>query len=186
MKKLLFLIFGLCGFLFSQYPVYTIDTVRFIRPADTLIYASGDIIADSGGHYKYFSMIKINERSTARGKIVNVTVQMDTANATNTTLKARFFTVSDTTGLWASLPLDNAVFQSKFQMGGGYYQWIGDVIITLGIFGTTDGGSTSSEGTATASLMYYGKVYCVLISTGAFEPKINGLFRVIVGADKQY
>ena len=66
---------------------------------------------------------------------------------------------------------------------------IGDVAVTLTIFGTTAGGATSSEGTATASLPYYlynGKLYCVVIATGIFDPKTNGIFRITVGANKQF
>ena len=143
MKKIL-LIFLFASSAYAQYPSFTVDTVRYIRPADTTVYTSGDIVADSGGHYKYFTFSKIGERAGARGQLTNVTVQMDTANATNTTVKVRLFTVSDTTRLWAALPVDNAVFQSQFQMGAGYYTWIGDVAVTLTIFGTTAGGATAS------------------------------------------
>ena len=190
MKKFIFLIlvFSVCAF--AQYPTFVSDTVRFVRPADTVVYASGDIIADSGSHYKYFTLSNIGSSKTnSRGKITYVTVQMDTANATNTTVKVRFFGVADTTGLWTSLPADNDAIQSKFILSGGSILQFGDVAVTLTIFGTTAGGATSSEGSATATIPFQlpnGVLYCAVISTGAFEPKSNGTFRIIVNADRQY
>lgn len=192
MKKLLLLLLLLLSSVaFSQiglYPQFVTDTVRFVRPADTTVYTAGDIIADSGSHYKYFTFSNIGIRNGSRGKITNVVVQMDTANETNTSLKVRFFSVSDTTGLFAAIASDNGAFQSPFQFGNGSYQWFGDVAVTLTVFGTTAAGATSSEGTATAAIPYYllnGKLYCLLIATGAFEPKRNGVFRVIVQVERQ-
>jgi hypothetical protein len=56
------------------------------------------------------------------------------------------------------------------------------------IFGTTAGGATSSEGSVAVNFPYTllnGKLYCVLLSTGAFEPKDTGSFRIIVQVDRQ-
>lgn len=191
MKKIIFLMLVLCTYASAQiYPTNIIDTVKFTRPADTTIYTAGDIVSDSGSHYKYFTLTRIgNGRTNSHGKLTYVTVQMDTANATNTTVKVRFFAVSDTTGLYGALPVDNAAFQSKFQMGAGYYRWFGDVAVTMTIFGTTAGGATSSEGTATANIPYEllnGNLYAIVLATGAFEPGHNGKFRIIVNADRQF
>lgn len=192
MKKLLLLFILLSSVAFSQiglYPLVVTDTVRFVRPANATAYTAGDVVADSGNHYRYFTFSNIGIRNGSRGKITNVIVQMDTANATNTTVKVRFFSVSDTTGLWASIASDNAAFQSQFQpVSTGNYQWFGDVAVTMAIFGTTGGGATASEGTATAAIPYNllnGKLYCVVLATGAFTPGHNGTFRVIVQVERQ-
>lgn len=194
MKTILFLI---VGFFISQnalgqtyYPTFVTDTTRFARDSNTTAYASGDIIASYLSTTKYFTFSNITSTKTnSRGKITYVTVQMDTANATNTTVKVRFFGLADTTGLWASLPADNAAYQAKFSISGGSVIQFGDVAVTLGIFGTAAGGSTVSEGSATAAIPYQllnGKLYCVVLATGAFTPKAGGLFRVIVNADRQF
>lgn len=191
MKKLFLLFVLLSSVAFSQiglYPLVVTDTVRFVRPANATAYTAGDVVADSGNHYRYFTFSNIGIRAGSRGKITNVIVQMDTANATNTTVKVRFFSVSDTTGLWATIAADNAALQAKFQMGSGNYQLFGDVAVTMGIFGTAAGGSTVSEGNATAAIPYNllnGKLYCIVIATGAFTPGHNGTFRVIVQVDRQ-
>jgi len=191
MKKLFALIVLFSSFAFSQinyYPQIVTDTVRFVRYANATAYTAGDIVADSGSHYRYFTFSQIGTINGSRGKITNVTVQMDTANATNTTVKVRFFSVSDTTGLWAAFPSDNAALQSTFEAGGGKYLLFGDVAVTLAIFGTSGGGATAAEGTATAAIPYTllnGKLYCVVIATGAFTPKHLGTFRVTTQVDRQ-
>ena|SRR3990167_599330 len=192
MKTIIFLTVILSATIFSQsqYPTFVADTIRFVRDSNATTYADGDIITDSTSDNKYFVFSNIGQGKTdSRGKITYVTVQMDTANATNTTVKIRFFAPSgDTTGLWAALPADNAAFQGKFIISGGSILQFGDVAVTLGIFGTTAAGSTVSEGSATAAIPYRlpdGKLYCVVIATGAFTPKSAGIFRIMVYADRQ-
>jgi hypothetical protein len=167
-----------------------IDTLVFVRPSAVDAYAAGDLVADSGDHYRYFSFDNVGSKLGSRGKIITVSAMLDTANATNTTVKVRFFTVSDTTGLWTKFCADNAVFQSFFQTSAGQFIWLGDVAITLTMYGTTDGGATCAEGTATAAIPYRlistnGKLYCAVIATGAFTPKLYGKVRIIVGVERQ-
>jgi hypothetical protein len=195
MKKLIFLILVLAALTTTatsqnQYPSFVIDTVRFVRGADSVVYTSGDMIADSGSHTKYLTFNNVGRTNNSRGKITFVTVQDDSANATNKSVKVRFFDVSDTTGLWAQLPADNAVFQSKFQLGAGYYRWYDDVTVTQTVFGTTAGGATASEGTTKPTIpipfeLLSGKLRAVVIANGAFEPSWNAHYRIIIGVDRQ-
>lgn len=192
MKRLIFLVLTVFGIGFAQqaaYPTFTLDSIRFVRPADTIVYASGDIVADSGAHHKYFTFSNIGGGTTdARGRLTNVTVLMDTAHVSDDTVKVGLFSSSDTTGLWGALPADNAAFQSKFQYGGGKYIWLGNVTVILKSIGTTAGGATTSEGTATCDIRYKlpnGYLYAVVIAAGTFEPKSNGIWKVLVWAEKQ-
>ena len=168
-----------------------VDTSVFVRPSAVTAYTTGDLVADSGDHNRYFSFSNVGNRVGSRGEILTVSVMLDTANATTTTVKIRFFTVSDTTGLWAKFCADNGVFQSFFQSPAGHYVWIGDVAVTLTMYGTTGGGATCAEGTGTADLPYKlldtnGTLYYAVIATGGFTPKLYGKVRVIVGLERDY
>jgi hypothetical protein len=168
-----------------------IDTVLFVRPSAVAAYASGDLVADSGDHCRYFSFLKVGSRAGSRGKILTVSIMADTSNGTTASFKVRFFTASDTTGLWAKFCADNAVFQSFFQTSAGQFIWLGDVSVTLSAYGTVGGGATCAEGTGTADLPYVlidsnGTLYCAIIATGAYTPKLYGRIRVIVGVERDY
>ncbi len=191
MKKIILLVLVVCSIASSQmyYPQFTMDSVRFVRPANATEYTGGDIIADSGSHYKYFTFSNIGEGlANARGIIRNVAVSFDTSDADNDSITVRFFSLSDTTGIWAKFPVDNAAIQSLFQSPAGKYVWLGDVTITPATFGTAAGGSLSTDGISTVDLRYKllnGYLYCVVIAKGTFTPKHLGTVRVFVWADKQ-
>ena len=195
MKKIIFLLFLALLLLPTlassqdKYPTILVDTVMFTRDSNATVYASGDVMASYLSASKYFVFSNIAKATYSRGRIVNVAVMADTANETTASVKVRFFSVTDTTGLWAAIAADNAVFQSKFAIGTGYFTPIGDVAVTLAMFGTTGGGATSAQGFATAALDYVlpnGKLYCIVLATAAYTPKAAGKIRVIVTVERQY
>jgi hypothetical protein len=190
MKKLFVFILFSPLFLFSQYnyPTVVSDTVVFQRFFNVTQYTAGDVVADSLHTYFTFSNIG-GGRNGSRGKITSVTVIADTANATTAAVKVRFFSVSDTTNIQNAIAVDNGVYQSMFQLGNGKYLQIGDVAITLAMYGTSGGGATAAEGSATAALPYTllnSKLYAVVIATAAYTPKKGGKIRIIVTVDRQF
>lgn len=193
MKRIFVLIAFACSLAsaqFNYYPTFVLDSAQLTRPADSVIYTAGDIVAGVGGATKYLTFSLGNTaRLGARGEITSVFVSMDTSNAANTAIKVRFFGLSDTTGLWASLPVDNAVYQSPFSLPGSPFYWLGDTSVVMSTFGTTAGGATSTEGVVRVKFPYVlpnGILYAVLIANGAFEPKISGKVRVRITVDRQY
>ena len=157
-----------------------IDTVRFTRPAtNATAYADGDIVrtlATTGGALITFTAARTNGGG---GYITAVQLSHDTANVNGANFDIMFY--NDSTGMGATLPADNAVFQTIFDYGKGSFA---TAPLSLTMYGTNGGGATGARGDATGLNIPFRcisgstKIYAVLIARGAFTPKNGGIFRL--------
>lgn len=89
--------------------VLTVGTVSvsFNRPVNATAYTAGDIVRDTSSVNRKAPMfIPVDILPTTAGEIVSVVGSIDTATTTNVSL----IFATDTVGVGASLPLDNAAF----------------------------------------------------------------------------
>jgi len=157
------------------------DSTNFTRPANATAYTDGDIIrslATTGGSLLGITAARTNGGA---GYISSVEISHDTAYAAGINFDVIFY--ADSTGMGATLPADNAAYQSVYDFGK-----LASPPISLQTtsYGTTAGGATSTRGAATninypfRCIAGSTKLYAVIIARGAFTPKQSGKFRLKV------
>jgi hypothetical protein len=186
MKKILFLLVLCTSVSLAQLQVL-VDSASFTRPAtNATAYAAGDIVRDTATiSAKFMKFGKLSRVPADVGYIVALQLDADTANQTNANFTVIFF--DDTTGLGASLPADNAAFQTGYV----YNKYmIGIVSVSLTMYGTTGGGATGARAKVENLNIPYrsnsanGAIYAVLVADGAYTPKQGGKFRVRIWVQK--
>lgn len=159
------------------------DSVRFTRPANVTAYSDSDVVrsgTSTGGSFLGFTLAR---RNGAFGYITQVTIATDTASTTNAIFDVLFF--SDSTGMGATLPADNAGYRSSFE-NSKYY--LGTATVALGMYGSNATGATGSWGTASNLLIPYQcaasskKIYGLVVARAPYPPKYSGIFRLTANA----
>lgn len=159
------------------------DSVRFTRPSNVTAYSDSDVVRTGTATGGSFLGLTLARRNGAFGYITQVALATDTANVTNAIFDVLFF--SDTTGMGATLPADNAGYRSNFE-NSKYY--LGTATVALTTYGSNATGATGSWGTASNLLIPYQcaaaskKIYALIVVRAAYSPKYNGIFRLTTDA----
>lgn len=168
---------------FAQKP--TIVTVTDTLPSVVAIYADGDMVRGATAN-KIILATEVpnpNPTGTTEGYIMDVTLQMDTANVTGGTFD--IYAIGDSVGTGKDLVANNAPFELNTAIGNNL---IAVAQVSLVTQGTTAGGATRSYGFTSVLKRYEltatnKKIYWLIVARGAYLPKQSGIIRLTVAFD---
>jgi len=175
------LLFSTGLFAQSTTPIYT-DTASFkISTATSGIYAVGDVVRDTATTTSRFLKLKtFTKMGCLQGQIMIGKLETDTAGTPGGIFDLLLFT--DTTGMNALLPANNALYQNNYAFSSKY---IDKITFSLSAIGTAAGGASLSR----SNVEYVGivldqrtigrqYVWGLLIAQGTFTPAYGGRFKV--------